>query len=366
MQKCQVRFSVGAVGDPRELESIKHLRHLLPETIYLWVNRLDGLKRPYTATEKAAFTAIDPYFPLELSEPAADITACSGGRKSLFVTGDGSCYSCNINHRKLGNFYAGDWQDKPLQCSAKRCSCYLAYALRQDVLPLTFFDWHPALRIPIFTSATASKIQALFFDLDGTLLDKNGKPRKRLAQTLPLLAQHYPLYLATERPYSQALRLLDGLQTHFQGGVFAGGAYSKPSWQAKPLLVPLTLSSETREALTTWARAQHFTYRTYYAQDTLYKITLFGRQAAQALPPLPSNCTVHRDAHTIGILDGQAGKGPAMTRLASLAGYEPTRLAYIGDGANDVPIFAQAALSIAVADGAPAARTCADYVLPVG
>lgn len=365
LYRAGVRFSCGAVGDPAHFSEITALRQTLPTDVYLWINRLDGLKRRYTAREREAFTAIDPYFPLELAEPAADAAKCSGGRTSLFVQGDGACFSCNVSRRRLGNFYAEDQLAEIGRCSARRCSCYLAYALREDLAPLTFFDQHPAFRVPILHAG----VKAIFFDIDGVLTDQAGHLRPRLLQTLSYLAQQYPLYLATQRPEASALHLLGESRMYFRGGVFADGAYIRPTWGEPPTVQPLALDGQAGAALERLALERHLTLRRYGERGTLYKITLQSRsgqpisaataKAVQAA--VAGTARLSAEGALLGLVSAQADKAAAM----QIVGWPLAEAAYVGNAACDVPIFAQVGTAIAIADGAPEALAAADYVLPV-
>ena len=162
----QLLYCVGAVGVPENLELLQNLRQLLPDTVYMWINKMDGLKRPYTKEEVEAFQAIDPYFQLELEHKKADVSKC---RKSLFVEADGKTSFCNIGinsmlsekiedaqflyeeEQPLSNFYDMDLAHLmayTYTCKRKECSCYLAYCNRNDLEELSVFQPYPAFRIP--------------------------------------------------------------------------------------------------------------------------------------------------------------------------------------------------------------------------
>lgn len=137
-----IRLCAGAVANPKHLEAYRRLRKILPKEIYLWFNRMDGRKRPYTEEEQRAFQEIDPFFYRELSYPHADPKQC---RKRLFVEGDGTLRTCNLGVRQRENWYALASDFPAPQCRQKRCFCYLAYAGRKD---FGAFGEYPLFRIP--------------------------------------------------------------------------------------------------------------------------------------------------------------------------------------------------------------------------
>jgi len=143
--KNGVAFSVGAVGDPRHLETLQWLKVKLPKHIYFWINALKGYR--YAPMDRQAFLDIDPLFTLETSNFPADMALCSAGRESLFVEGDGSAYACPISRVRLGNIY----KDIPLHteniCRAAACNCYLAYVNREDAEALSLFGEERVFRI---------------------------------------------------------------------------------------------------------------------------------------------------------------------------------------------------------------------------
>lgn len=141
-----VGFSVGVVGVPKQIDVIRRLRELLPEGIYLWINRMDGLKRKYTDLEIRAFSEIDPYFFVELSENKSDKSACLS---SVFVEADGTMKHCCLAGSEFGNLYGDDGTGNIFQnpCKRKRCSCYLAYCTQKKP-ELTAMGDYCMFRIP--------------------------------------------------------------------------------------------------------------------------------------------------------------------------------------------------------------------------
>ena len=53
--RLKVLYSVGVVGDPSRLHEIQQLRERLDSSIYLWINKMDGLGRNYTSNEIQQF-----------------------------------------------------------------------------------------------------------------------------------------------------------------------------------------------------------------------------------------------------------------------------------------------------------------------
>ena len=99
---AKVKFCVGVVGVPENLSVIKALREGLPQNVYVWINKMDGLRRPYTKEEIEAFLEIDDYFAMELAHYKADVSLCGENR---FVEADGTMRRCNICRQTVGNFY---------------------------------------------------------------------------------------------------------------------------------------------------------------------------------------------------------------------------------------------------------------------
>jgi hydroxymethylpyrimidine pyrophosphatase-like HAD family hydrolase len=60
----------------------------------------------------------------------------------------------------------------------------------------------------------------------------------------------------------------------------------------------------------------------------------------------------------------EAGKGPALADLRSRLGVPKEVVIAIGDGENDIPLFAEAGLAIAMASASPTTRAAADRIAP--
>lgn len=274
-----IRHSVGVVGNPEDLPIILELRKRLDKKIYLWVNRMDGLRRRYTKEEIQAFRKVDPYFLLEISSYPADDTKCLGGDAHIFVNGNGDYFSCAISHRKLGNLYSSEEKiqlEKNKRCSSSRCSCYLAYHNRRELLPFLLFDTHPAFRIPLCQSsipADWTRIKAIFFDIDGTLTDEEGHLTKEAVHAVHLLKNQYKLFFATALPVNYATYKCHDVWKCFSGGIFARGADIRIFDTGYHAITPM--KQETAEVVCNFAKQHGLRFRRYQWKEHFYKITLF-------------------------------------------------------------------------------------------
>lgn len=165
LAEAGVALCAGAVGVPENLVMLRELRAKLPEDIYLWINKMDGLRRPYTKEETEAILGIDPYFLQEQMPVPADPSQCHG---RLFVEGNGSLHTCNISKtlslrwEELREDGSGLVRFPEPKCGRKLCSCYLAYGGRADFMNQNLFGPYPLFRIP-------GRLKADFLDMEGTL-----------------------------------------------------------------------------------------------------------------------------------------------------------------------------------------------------
>lgn len=221
LQDTGTLICAGAVGVPGNMEVIWRLRQLLPDGIYLWVNKMDGLGRCYTEEEIRGFRQADPLFDRELVPVEADSRKCAG---RLFVEADGRVRACNISGDLGINWYDRDRREAvpgPPVCVRKRCSCYLAYGGRKDVMNRVLFGPYPVFRIP-------QNPGAVFLDIDGTLIGEGERKVSRFAKAdLELIASQGKtrLFFATSLPYEEAVRKCGEIWGLFSGGVFSAGAH---------------------------------------------------------------------------------------------------------------------------------------------
>lgn len=377
-----VSYCVGAVGDPGQLEVIRRLRQALPDSVYLWINKMDGLERNYTSSEIEAFLEIDEYFEMELIHHRADVTLCASNR---FVEADGTMHRCNICRESLGNFYE-DTERSMVQfpqntgdvvcCNRKECSCYLSYCNRKEE-QLLFFHPYPAFRIPVYPKAA-------FFDVDGTLVPEGQKQiPEKYARWLIRLSDHCDIYLVTSLPVKDARRKLDPVWDVLCGGVFANGGrriiwkqcQKEKDWQDKRE----RLLDETEQIETGWleqAQKQRkrygFTLHTYWDGKHVYKVTLtfrkgrliekkreeFLKELAVSLG-IPESCQLIWEDHCIQVIQNGTGKLDGILNICRKMGYEKQEVAVFGNSENDIPMLDYFPLSVAARGSSGKVKQCA-------
>ncbi len=278
-----VMVCAGAVGVPQKIQLIRELREKLSPAVYLWVNKMDGLKRNYESDEIEEILEIDPFFKYELEQPNAVPEMCVD---RCFVEADGKIHTCNISATKAVNWYdSGKEEIFAPVCSRKRCTCYLAYGGRNDFKPKNVFGSYPVFRIP-------EKFKAVFFDLDGTLLPAHGRKEarseretpdgKKLLRGLPdgirrklaVLRNICPIFLATSMPVEEVQRRLKNDMDIFQGGIFASGGYLwlKDGQESREKIYPVQIGN--RLEVTAFAQSAKAKLITYRKDGIPYKVTM--------------------------------------------------------------------------------------------
>lgn len=370
-----ILFSAGAVGDPENLEILKELRASIPEDIYLWINRLDGMKRNYTKEEIEAFQNLDGNFSLELLRVISREASCMGGKGAFFIDGNGHSYGCNISKKGLGSFYEDlTGNQASFVCTSKSCRCFLAYSNRMDMERLAFFDVHPSFRIPILDNwreKNNRKIKALFFDIDGTLLDEKDKLKEGMETRLKRLSEEYRLYFATLLPYTAAMKKCAFIKKYFTGGTFADGSFNKLSWESKPSVAVFTEAQreEIIKKLHPWIKHWHLKYREYHFKGKVHKITFLPPMGRTSLEDAwefaikeKEGCYLWvKSRDSIGVVEKKAGKKKGIIWILQQMGYQEEEAAVIGNDECDVPMLEYFTNSIAVSNASKKAAKAAKY-----
>lgn len=330
----------GAVGVPAQIPLLQKLRKELPEEIYLWINRMDGLKRPYTLPEKEAFLEIDPYFLRELSPPAADVSKCG---ERLFVEGNGRLRTCNIS-RDLIECQEELWEEKrwpDAACDRRRCSCYLAYGGRNDLLNSVIFGPYPVFRVP-------RRPKAVFLDLMGTIVQEDAAfvSPSILAGIIGLYEDRIPLFFATTLPYEEAAKVGKDVWPFFQGGVFAGGAHLLLTDQAHPKEQIYQIAEDILPEIERTKKQYGYRVLTYQREGQLYKITLLRSRHKpwdeQEAETLAREWKLHDrgmryivEGACLQLLSDQAEKALGVRTLCTWLKILPEQAVALGDSAED-------------------------------
>lgn len=365
-EKCRrlaeagISLCAGAVGVPEHLAKLRELRRKLPSQIYLWINQMDGLKRPYTRQEKEDFQEIDLYFLREQIPAHSNPLLCYN---RLFVEGNGGVRTCNISPLLKANWYELEHGLPEPECSRKLCSCYLAYGGRQDFMNQILFGPYPLFRIP-------RRPKAVFLDIDGTLIpDGEASVPAQTAEQLEQLvkAEGTMLFFATSLPFETAIKRCSSVRHLFCGGIFAGGGYllltkrdGKERIQ-KERCYPLP--QECEETLKQQKKQFCFQLLTYPQKELPYKLTLirprhmlWKKEEAEALfHTLPESvqkgCRYLIEANCLQILSVQASKANGVRTLCRWLKLAPSDTAAAGDSEEDQEMLALCNRQEALAPG---------------
>lgn len=363
-----ISYCVGAVGIPENLNRIRELKRLLPSGVYLWINRMDGMKRKYTEEEREVFLSLDPWFDQEIRWKQSDPSLC---RNRLFVEADGSMRLCNIGPELLDNWYEEEKRTEEVPCGRKRCSCYLAYGGRQDQIQAMSFGRFPLFRIPW-------KPKAFFFDIDGTLIPegRGGGVSEESLRALVNLHKQCPLFLATSLPYEEAMRRCNGLKGLFSGGIFAGGAHLriKEGKKARETVYGLPLPEEGCSVWEEAAASIGARLLIYERDGIIYKLTMvnrgkqeWNRADVEKLKPYLEwdSCRLWAEGSCIQITAKQADKASGVDRICNWLGIDSREAAAAGNSQEDIPMFRVCGFGIAMPGSQANVCREADCILPV-
>lgn len=360
LEEAGISFCAGAVGVPENLELLRKMRKALPEDTYLWINRMDGLGRSYTLEEKKAFEEIDPYFFRELLPVPGDSDKC-GGR--LLVEGNGRLHTCNISP-----VMEERWREslnvipKPM-CSKRRCTCYLAYGGREELISQMLFGPYPLFRIP-------RRPKAVFLDIEGTLFpeendreimtkgkendfgEKENQVDEGLKKGLEALYKDNTfLFFATTLPLETAIKRCREIWSLFQGGVFAGGAHLLWNGTKEKKECFYFLDGEFISVLRTIKRKYGFRILTYKYREKIYKITLLrplgrpwmeweAKEVFDLLPPSSEkSLRYYVEGRCLQITAAKADKAEGVKLFCQWLGISPGEIFAAGNSGEDAEMM---------------------------
>lgn len=373
-----ISFCVGGVAVPENTERLKRLRSRLHPAVYLWLNRQDGLKRGYTQEEFQAFCEIDPFFGLQFEKRSRMTGRCTAGRESIFAEYNGDYRACNISRAVLGNLYdrREDEAEEIWDCKSSVCRCYLAYVHQFTPREEWLFGKEKYFRIP-----DKNRIKAIFFDLDGTLLDRNGIISDDKVRALEALAKTKSLYLATSRTYESAMKQCRSISHLLSGGIFAGGAYrcekkaewleitpfrEEEEWLWKEKLSQKECLQKNDLKDSCLQTGQQISVKEYRHQGQLYKVLLRGtKEQLGKFLQWSTEFEMSYEKGVLGLTAKGCHKGSGLERFLQRQGYRADEVAVAGNSISDVPMMKIAGQSVCVPDGEEEAKKAAVWVMKI-
>lgn len=320
----KINLSVGVVGNPKDIGIIKNLRKSLPVEVYLWINSMDGLNRKYTEEEISIFNDIDPMFDLEVKN-YLNKGNCIGGKEHFFIDFKGDIYPCNKVRKTLGNLYSNDTIKKETSCLKGRCDCYLSYSHLKGLKKLDFFNKDELVRVP-----KRLDIKAIFLDVDGTLVSKDGKIKNEDILALEYLSKIALIYLNTELPYEKAMKKCKKIKRLLSGGSFANGAH----------IVEKTNNYEVYNYLLKIPNLCN-EYKIYSYKDRPYKILMRGKIDSEIIKHM-NNSGHYNIIHNHGrlsIVNNGVNKLSGLSVICEKLKLDKEKVMVIGNSNNDLSMI---------------------------
>lgn len=352
LRAAGIGVCAGAVGDPSAKEQIRKLRQLLDPSVYLFVNAMQGLRKPLSEEDSRFFGEIDNLFDYDRRNAKACLDGCVGGRETLFIDRKGDMYACPRSGIRMGNFYDDSTSDFQPFCLRKVCDCYIAFSNLCDT-PLRRMMGDGALwRIP-----ERKKVEAVFFDVDGTLTDAQGRIPDRTVSVLEYMAKRLPLYLSTALPVSHAKKRLGNVFGLFSGGVFADGGllcYGE-TIECVPIANPVTAGFPGCRVTRYTREGKVFKYAVL-APNT--------REAVRWLTELDEEAyQLYQEGRLLTVVDSKAGKKNGLITLCARLEISLREVLVVGNTMHDWPMMSVAGYSCAVMDAEEKLRKLSGYVL---
>lgn len=354
LHQAGMEVCAGAVGNPTAKITLHELRNALSPEIYLFINAMQGLKTPLSEEDIRFFSQLDNLFEYDLKNAPARWDDCSGGRSSCFVDWKGDMYACPRSQVKIGNFYEDNGLDLSLPCRRKVCDCYIAFSnLCSHPLQQVMGDgvlW----RIP-----EKPTISTVFFDIDGTLTDAQGRIPESYAKALQEISRSASLLLATSLSVEQAQRKLGKtLFSLFRGGVFADGGLTSVDGKTECLPVD-ALPDICKEKAT---KITAFEYeRNTYKYSMLVSDKAMREQILARLED--GEYQIFQKARLITAVHPQAAKRRGVLRICETLHLSSEQVLVVGNSLRDWPMMSVTPHSCAVMNAESSLKARARYIL---
>ncbi len=149
LDELGVHYSVGVVGLNENYEAAEHLRALLRDDVYLWINAYKDVQEYYDASQVERWSAIDPLFPINNVRHPSLGRPCRTGHSVISVDGDGAVRRCHFIQNVLGNLYTDPLGNMlmPRVCTNTSCGCHIGYVHMDDLKLYEVFGNHVLERI---------------------------------------------------------------------------------------------------------------------------------------------------------------------------------------------------------------------------
>ena len=348
-----IQVCAGAVGNPMAKSVLGDLRNALLPDIYLFINAMQGLKSPLSVEDIRFFTQLDNLFEYDLKNASAQWTICSGGRSSCFIDWKGDIFACPRSQVKIGNLYQNQILAPLLPCRRKVCDCYIAFS------NLTNHPLHRIMGAGAFWRIPDKPfITSVFFDVDGTLTDAQGRVSVSYAHALRYIAQFVPLYLATSLSMQQARRKLGkDLFSLFEGGVFADGGLLVYAGQSRCMPVELLLDINEESAKITAHSYEGQVYKySMLVYDKEERINILSRLKEKPYqvfykPPL------------ITVIHKEVDKRKGVLHICKALAFPLDQVLVVGNSLKDWEMMSVVSHSCAVMNAEPLLKERARYTL---
>ena len=348
-----IQVCAGAVGNPMAKSVLSDLRNALLPDIYLFINAMQGLKSPLSVEDIRFFTQLDNLFEYDLKNASAQWDICSGGRSSCFIDWKGDIFGCPRSQVKIGNLYQNQILDLLLPCRRKVCDCYIAFS------NLTNHPLHRIMGAGAFWRIPDKPfITSVFFDVDGTLTDAQGRVSVSYAHALRYIAQFVPLYLATSLSMQQARRKLGkALFSLFEGGVFADGGLLVYGGQSQCMPVELLLDINEESAKITAHSYEGQVYKySMLVYDKEERINILSRLKEKPYqvfykPPL------------ITVIHKEVDKRKGVLHICKALAFPLDQVLVVGNSLKDWEMMSVVSHSCAVMNAEPLLKERARYTL---
>jgi Cof subfamily protein (haloacid dehalogenase superfamily) len=245
------------------------------------------------------------------------------------------------------------------------------------------------------------KISAVISDVDGTLVTDEKLLTDRTKEAVAALHSCGIIFtIISSRPPRGLRMMIDSLKVTVPFGGFNGGVIVAPDLSviAERLLAPDIARRAVRMLTSSGAQSWIFSGQDWVVRDPDESYIELEERTVGFPPTVAADFTpfldqagkivgvstdfdrlaqCERDIRAalldaafvarsqpqyLDITNPLANKGVALRTLCELLSIPVTEIAAIGDGGNDVAMFEQAGLSIAMGNAAPAVQTAADFV----